>query len=273
MKKYFWALVALTLWFAGYAAGGDGSLDRVKTRGLLRVGILADTYPFGYFEQGKYRGFEVNLARQLAKDLLGDENKIELVPVHHADRIVYLHAGLFDVLLASLTVTPERAKLVAFALPYLRVRLGVLSPKKKPIKSLAELADQDLIVNSGTTAEKYFSRECPQARLRRYVDFEDSFEALKQGEGAALAQDNLMLYPLAERNHEFIVSLDDLGETEVIAPAVRLGEKDLLDWLNDEIRNRLGGHFFHDNFDATLRSAFGDDIDPDAVVIERGEAR
>lgn len=88
-------------------------LDRVKSRGKLIVGIRNDYVPFGYLDaSGKNIGFEVEIAHRVAKELLGDENAIELVPVIASNRIEFLNAGRIDVIFATLGVTADRGKII-----------------------------------------------------------------------------------------------------------------------------------------------------------------
>jgi polar amino acid transport system substrate-binding protein len=111
------ALMALGLLTAGSALAG--SLDDVKARGKLIVGVKNDYAPYGYLnDKGEIIGFEVELAKYVAKELLGSADKIELVPVVAANRIEFLTAGRIDVIFATLGVTPERDKVIDFTTAY-----------------------------------------------------------------------------------------------------------------------------------------------------------
>lgn len=111
------ALIALGLLTAGSALAG--TLDDVKARGKLIVGVKNDYAPYGYLnDKGEIIGFEVELAKYVAKELLGSADKIELVPVVAANRIEFLTAGRIDVIFATLGVTPERDKVIDFTTAY-----------------------------------------------------------------------------------------------------------------------------------------------------------
>ena len=107
--------VALAVFFAGSAAVA-GTLENVKARGKLVVGVKNDYVPYGFLRrQGRdIVGFEVSLAKYVAKELLGSEDKIELVPVVASNRIEFLTAGRIDAIFATLGVTAERAKVIDF---------------------------------------------------------------------------------------------------------------------------------------------------------------
>ena len=110
------------------------TLDEIKADGTVNIGVFSDKNPFGYVdENGEYQGYDVYFARRLAEDLGVEAN---FVSTEAANRIEYLQTGKVDIILANFTVTPERAEEVDFALPYMNVALGVISPDSNVITSL-----------------------------------------------------------------------------------------------------------------------------------------
>ena len=142
---------------ASTSASADGvvyrTLDEIKADGTINIGVFSDKNPFGYVdENGEYQGYDIYFANRLAEDL---GVKVNYVSTEAANRIEYLQTGKVDVILANFTVTPERAEEVDFALPYMNVALGVVSPDSNVITSLDSWnADDQMIVISGTTAER-----------------------------------------------------------------------------------------------------------------------
>lgn len=134
-KRSFTALFIAAALFAGFGAFSSqafaaGELDKIKEADKIRIAVFSDKPPFGYVdENGENQGYDVYLARRIAKDLLGSENKAEFVLVEAASRIEVLQADKADLVLANFTVTPERARQVDFAKPYMQVALGVVSRK------------------------------------------------------------------------------------------------------------------------------------------------
>lgn len=109
--------MAIGLFTTG-AATAD-TLTDVKSRDKLIVGVKNDYAPYGYLnDKGEIIGFEVELAKYVAKELLGSADKIELVPVVAANRIEFLTAGRIDVIFATLGVTPDRDKVIDFTTAY-----------------------------------------------------------------------------------------------------------------------------------------------------------
>ncbi|ENX41994.1 cysteine ABC transporter substrate-binding protein [Acinetobacter sp. NIPH 2100] len=245
------------------------SIEQIKKNGVVRIGVFSDKPPFGYLDaQGKNQGFDVEIAKHVAKDLLGDENKVQFVLTEAANRVEYLKANKVDIIFANFTVTPEREQVVDFAQPYLKVALGVVSPKNKPITDIAQLKDQILLVNKGTTADSFFSKQHPEIKLQKYEQNTETFDALKDGRGAALAHDNLLVLAWAKENPNYTVGITNLGEQDLIAPAVQKGNKELLDWLNQDLEKLAKEGVIHQAYEKTLKPVYGDGIPAKDLIIE-----
>lgn len=249
-----------------------GELDAIKAAGKIRFAVFADKPPFGFVdENGDNQGYDIYLAHQLAKDLLGDPNKLEFVLIEAASRIEVLTADKADVTLANFTVTPERAEQVDFAKPYMKVALGVASPEKAPITDIKQLEGKTLIVNKGTTADSYFSKNHPEINLVKYDQNTEAFNALRDGRGAAISHDNTLLFAWVSENPGFVTGISLLGDEDLIAPAVKKNSPELLTWLNDEITKLTKEGFFDKDYEATLKPVYGDTVDPKSVVVSSSE--
>ena len=270
--KFFRVLVpVLALTLLAAPAWAAGELAKIREAGKIRIGVFSDKPPFGYVdENGENQGYDVYFAKRLAKDLLGDENKIDFVLVEAASRMEVLESNKVDLVLANFTVTPERAKRVDFAKPYMKVALGVVSPENAPVTDVAQLKGQKLIVNKGTTADIYFAEKHPEVTLVKYDQNTEAFNALRDGRGAALAHDNTLIFAWINENQGFVAGIPFLGNLDSIAPAVKKGNTELLEWLNEEIAKLGQEDFFHKNYDATLKPIYGDTVDPETVVVEGG---
>lgn len=242
------------------------SIETIKQNGKIRVGVFSDKPPFGYYENDRYKGFDVYIAKRFAKDLLGDENKIEFVPVEAAARASSLKANKVDILMANFTQTPEREQQVDFAKPYMKVTLGVVS-KNGVITSEEQLQGKTLILNKGTTADIYFS-EKSGINLLKFEQNTETFHAFLQGKGDALSHDSTMLYAWVKHNPEYKVGIQSLGKQDVIAPAVKKGNKELLDWINKEIDVLQSEGFFKKAYEETLADEFGSQVTPEMVIFE-----
>ena len=272
MKKsiVFAATLALSTLFAtsAFAADGFRTLDEIKEDGTINIGVFSDKNPFGYVdENGDYQGYDVYFANRLGEDLGVDVN---FVSTEAANRIEYLQTGKVDVILANFTVTPERAEEVDFALPYMNVALGVVSPDSNVIETLDDWnPDDQMIVISGTTAETYLVENYPDIPLQKYDSYATAKNALENGNGVAWANDNTEVIAFAKQNEGYTVGIPSLGSADTIAPAVTKGNDTLLDWINDEIKTLGEEKFFHADYEATLLDTYGADYE-DELVVEGG---
>lgn len=264
---------------AGAEASGDTtataearSLEDIKADGTIKIGVFSDKNPFGYVdENGEVQGYDVYFAKRIAKDLLGSEDKVEFVYVEAASRVEYLQSAKVDVILANFTVTDERAEKVDFALPYMKVALGIVSPENALITDAGQLEGKTLIVVKGTTAETYFTENYPEVNLLKFDEYQEAYGALLDGRGDAFSTDNTEVLAWAKQNPGFAVGVDALGNTDTIAPAVQKGNTELLDWLNEEIKKLGEEQFFHADFEETLKPVYGADVDAESLVVEGGE--
>ena len=249
-------------------SGNFRTLDEIKEDGTINIGVFSDKNPFGYVdENGEYQGYDVYFAQRIGKDL-GVE--INYVSTEAANRVEYLETGKVDIVLANFTVTEERAEKVDFALPYMNVSLGVVSPDDRVITDLSELGEDDeVIVISGTTAETYLTANNPEIKLQKYDTYANAKTALENGNAAAWANDNTEVIAYAMQNEGYTVGIPELGSQDTIAPAVTKGNESLLNWINDEIVALADEQFFHADYEATLVDTYGSEFE-DSLVIEGG---
>lgn len=210
-------------------------------------------------------------AKRIGKDLLGSEDAVEFVYVEAASRVEYLQSAKVDIILANFTVTEDRSEKVDFALPYMKVALGVVSPDSAEITDLAQLKDKTLIVVKGTTAETYFSENHPEIKLLKFDEYQEAYGALLDGRGNAFSTDNTEVLAWALQNEGYSVGIESIGNTDVIAAAVQKGNTELKEWIDEEIISLADEQFFHKNFEETLKPVYGVEINPDELVVEGGQ--
>lgn len=273
MRKFVKVLalaLALSLLFAAAALADSRvrTLQDIKDSGTLVIGVFSDKKPFGYVdENGDYQGYDVYFARRLAQDL-GVE--LKLVSVDAPNRVEYLTSAKVDIILANFTVTPARAEVVDFALPYMKVALGVVSLDSALITTAEQLAGKTLIVSKGTTAETYFAENHPEVRLFKFDTYTEAFNALLDGRGDALSTDNTEVLAWALENPGFTVGIESLGSLDTIAPAVQKGNDTVRAYIDEEIKALAAENFFHADFDATLKDVYAEAVNPDSLVVEGG---
>ena len=246
------------------SSANESSVSAIKKRGVLRVAVFGDLPPYGWVDDhGNRVGYDVRLARQMAKDM---GVKVKFTQVNANNRVDTLNSNKADIILANFTVTPERKQVVDFAKPYMKVSVGVVSPKNSPITSASQLKGKNLIVNKGTTAENYFTKK-GGVDLLKFDSKTQQFNAFKNNRAAALADDNSYLYAWVKKNPNYTVGIKNIGPNQFISPAVKKGNKSLLKWTNKEITKLTKKKFFIADYNKELKPYFGKEVKPSDIVL------
>ena len=221
-------LAAALLWPA--LARAD-ALDDIVKRGKVLVAIDVTAAPFGIQnDQMQPDGSDVETAKLLAKDL-GVE--LEVVPVTSANRIAYLQSKRADITMSSLSITPERAKAVAFSTPYGAINAVILAPHDMTIKGPADLAGKKISVTRGTTNETDLAAIAPSgASIVRFDTEAASIAALASQQVDAYATGEPLALPLIQRFPERHYEGKFVLRRSFYAAAVRRDEPGWLHWVN-----------------------------------------
>jgi polar amino acid transport system substrate-binding protein len=160
-------VAALVLLLACGAALAD-QLDDIKKAGKIRIAIAMGTPLFSYADADlKPTGSDVETAQLLAKDL---GVAMELVAVTNAARIPTLQADKCDIVVADLSITPERAKVIDFSKPYGVISLIVGAPKNIAIKGYADLDGKKVGLTRATVNDSLTTQNAKGAEIVRYED-------------------------------------------------------------------------------------------------------
>lgn len=140
---------------AGSQAGGADDVQKIVDRGVLNVGVKVDVPKFGYKDPstGKIDGFEIDIARAVAKDILGDESKLKLEGVTAKTRGPLLDTGELDMDICTFTITEERKKSYNFSEPYYTDGVALMVKKSAGYKSLADLNGKTIGVAQSATSK------------------------------------------------------------------------------------------------------------------------
>lgn len=184
------------------------TIDAIKKRGKLVAGVKFDTNLFGLKNPstGKVEGFDIDIAKAIAKKVLGDENKLELKEVTSKTRIPMLQNGEIDLIVATMTITEERKQQVEFSDIYFMAGQSILVKKGSPLKSVADLKKGDKVLAvKGSTSATNIRQKVPEATILEFENYQDAFTALKAGQGAALTTDNAILFGMMKQDANYEV--------------------------------------------------------------------
>jgi aspartate/glutamate/glutamine transport system substrate-binding protein len=218
----------------GNNEGTKNALEKIKERDKIVFGVKHDTRLFGLKNPstGEVEGFDIDIAKALAKEILGDETKVEFKEVTSKTRIPLLQKGDIDAIIATMTITEERKKEVDFTDVYFEAGQSLLVKKDSPIKGIEDLKKgTKVLAVKGSTSAQNIREKAPEAQVLEFENYAEAFTALKSGQGDALTTDNAILFGMADEDPSFHV----VGGTFTDEPygiAVKKGEKELLDELN-----------------------------------------
>ena len=168
--------------------------DEILERGTLKVGINTDSKPFGFFDENwEVKGYDADLARYIAQYILKSPNAVEFYPVTPANRMLKVSTGDVDMVIATMTITPQRREIIDFSVPYDLAGQALLVRSNSRITSIADLAGQNVGVVFGTTAEKNMLSLAPAANIIGFRNYRTAYTALKDGKIDALTSDDTIL--------------------------------------------------------------------------------
>ncbi len=220
------------------ALGGQAftaTLDVAKRRGKLVVGVKTDFPPFGYLDQsGRNVGFEVDIARYLAKALLGDESKLEFMRVPIGSRVTILRSGTVDALLGTVTVTEVRRSLFELSDPYFLSGSMFLVLKSSAITGPQDLAGKRVAVIRGAIQEEDIGQLAAGATPVRFWEASEAVQAVKAGQADAFAHDDVMILGLPRADADLRAVGKPL-RPRPYAIAASKGESAFIRWVNDQL--------------------------------------
>ncbi len=240
MKGFTKGTLVLGLLAAGSLLSAQAQADQladIKAAGVVKVATFDANPPFGSIDAKTHEivGYDVDFAKALAKSL---GVKLELVATNPANRIPLLQSGKADLIVADITITPERAQVIDFSTPYFVTGQQFLVPAKSPDK-LDDYSRARIGAVKGTTGEQALHQRFPQSRVLSYDDIPLALTALRNGNVQAITQDSTILAGLlaqAPDKANFKI-LPDLLSKEEIGVGVKKGETALLKAVNDELIN------------------------------------
>jgi polar amino acid transport system substrate-binding protein len=203
-----------------------------KKPGEINVGLLVDFPPYGMTNaKNEPDGYDADVARLLSKEW---KVKVNLVPVTGPNRIPFLLTNKVDMLIASLAITPERAKQVQFSKPYSAATIVVYGSKRAAIKSAADLKQYRIGVARASTQDVALTALAPEgAELRRFDDDASAMQALISGQVDAIGCSTTVSSQIAKRVPAGTLELKFVVRQQEMGIAVRPDDGALLNKVND----------------------------------------
>lgn len=167
--------------------------NTIRQRGYLIVAVKDNLRPLGFRDaQGQLQGLEIEIAQQLSQELLGKPNSVLLKPVPNQERISSLLDGQVDLVIARMTATAPRSRLVTFSLPYYLDSTAIVT-RDPTVRQLSDLAGQPVVVLSRSSTADVLRYRFPTAKIVEAESYVDAKAILERGAAIAFAADASVL--------------------------------------------------------------------------------
>lgn len=220
----------LTFGLAAPQAGAQ-TLEAIQKRGKVLIAIDTSTPPYGSLDASmKPQGYDVDMANMIAKDL---GVPLEIVPVTGPNRVAFLLTNKADLVISTFAVTPERAKSVAFTIPYGSNLQVVVGKKTASIKENGDLAGKPVAVVRGTVQDTELTRVAPAGTtIRRFEDDAAAATALLSGQVDALVTGQQIGKAVMSKDSSNSLEEKYVMRVSPYSIGIRRGDADFLHLIN-----------------------------------------
>lgn len=245
LKNMLISIGILSLILSGCGSNSNSSitknqLDVIKTRGILIVGVKKDAPNFGLLNTNtnEIEGLEIDIAKMLAKEILGDENKIKLEPVTAKTRGPLIDNGALDVVIATFTITDERKKTYDFTDPYYSDPVGFLVLKENNINNFNDMGGKIIGVAQAATTNKIIEQEAQKVgitvSIKEYPDYPSLKVALDSKRIDAFSVDKSILRGYLDDKS---IILEDSLQPQEYGIVTRKNDPEWSKFVNDFVIN------------------------------------
>jgi len=209
------------------------TLSEIQARGRLIVAVKDNLPPLGFLRDGELAGLEIDLARQLVIDLLGNATEVTFVPVRNDRRLATLLESEVDLVIARMTATPARARLVDFSLPYYFDGTAFVT-KDPTIDRLGNLLRQPVAVLNGSSTIATVRSLLPSAVLVGASSYQEALTLLESNRAIAFAADASVLTGWVQEFPSYRL-ISQLISAEALSVAMPKGNR------YSDLRERVNG--------------------------------
>ena len=260
---------------AAQAPGATSRLDEIVKRDKLIVATFSTAPPFCYTDEaGKLVGFDIDIAKFIAKSLLGDDKKIEFVTVTSEGRWPAVNSGRADIGIATTTVYPDRALRVAFTRPYIDSGISILVRDDTNVTNLAGLnnAKFTLANLSNPQMADRAKRFLPNVKLLTFDTPAALFTAVKSGQAQAMQMDTPVVNWYAANNKDMKVLPENLAVVQGNAIFMKPGDFTLWLWMDTVVQEMTAGSRYTE-YTEIYKKWFGTNPPPQRFYGATGSAK
>lgn len=239
-------VAALTACQPQGGAGGGGvaqappgtMLRRVQDAGKIVVGVKYDVPTFGYLNPrtNALEGFDVELGKAIAREVLGSDTRVEFKEAKSADRIPFLNAGQVDLVLSTMTANEDRAQQIDFTDTYYVAGQSLLVKKDAAINGIRDVAGKTVCSVTGSTSERNIREKAPQASVVLFGTYSECVQTLDGGRADAVTTDDIILLGFVKDSPDRYKVVGGQFTIEPYAGGVAKNNPEFLKAVNDAIK-------------------------------------
>lgn len=268
MKKVSLFLLGGLFFSLAYA----NTLDEIKSSKTIRVGIRSSNPPFCQKDDnGNYEGFEIELSKALAKEIIGNDAKVEFSDLALNDRVSSLQQNKVDMVVAFFIKTKNREKLVSFSMPYLSGYVAAIARKNSDIHKVADLKNKKILYIDGFKdggAHDFLSETGYGSERIGCSNNFDCFEKLQNGIGDVYINLNTSIAQLQLLDENYSLVLPSVGELDYICVGIAKDNKALETQINSAILKLSKSNFFLDAYKNIFEPFYKNTLDKKYLLLD-----
>jgi polar amino acid transport system substrate-binding protein len=249
----------------GLATPSDSTMGKIKARGRLIAGVDQNTYLFGFRnpDTGALEGFDIDMVKQVAKALFGDESKVQYKVITSRDRENVLANGDVDIVVRTYTINCDRLRKIAFSSVYYTTSQRVLVDKRSDIKGLEDLGGKKVCANEGSTSLAQIAKHPARPVPWQTVAWSDCLVLMQQGQVAAMSTDDVILAGMAAQDPTVKIVGPKLTE-EPYGIGIPKANGDMVRFVNAVLDKIRGDGTWQQSYNTWVGSRTGEAATPPA---------
>jgi glutamate transport system substrate-binding protein len=245
------------------------TMERLNKAGAITVGTKFDQPGFGLKNPstGKVEGFDVEIAKIIAKAMGIDEGKVNFVESVSANREPFIQEGKVDMVVATYTINDKRKELISFAGPYYLAGQDIMVKKGNPkgIKTVDDLNGKKVCSVEGSTSEKNVKEKAPQATVTLFKTYTECAEDLRNDKVDAVSTDNVILIGLIDKSPDDFELVGDKFTDEPYGIGVKKDDTDFRNFVNDTLEAAYKDGSWKKAYEDTVGKFIKETPEPPAV--------
>ncbi|CAM3448217.1 glutamate ABC transporter substrate-binding protein [Kibdelosporangium persicum] len=247
----------------GLGIPAGSTMAKIRERGRLIAGVDQNTYLFGFRNPStnKIEGFDIDMAKQVAKAIFNDENKIQFKAISSRDRENVLANGDVDIVVRTYTINCERLEKVAFSAVYYTTGQRVLVPKSSTITRIDDLGGKKICASSGSTSLTQIARHPAKPVPWSVVNWSDCLVLLQQGQVSAISTDEPILVGMAAQDPAVKIVGPKLTE-EPYGIGIPKANTDMVKFVNAVLERSRGDGSWQQSYNRWIADRLGEPASP-----------